>query len=241
MEPTAMEYHMISDKESSYDWRRQGEEVVDVIMEAADIEEEVANDVQEILGKRFSDCESAEMGLKTEFAAESHYKLKILEDRPWQKEWEEFQTKLKNEARHFNQFGVNLLNKVLEGIDTMRTEEGNSLVTTIGPGTSIKVLYRARVLQSEEKLKEALRYPDKQLGPPPNKYALPGRMNSRGISMFYGAIEEDIAIGEVRPPVGSKVVVAKFNILKELKLLKLNALTKANSVGSIFDPAYILK
>lgn len=76
MEPTAMEYHMISDKESSYDWRRQGEEVVDVIMEAADIEEEVANDVQEILGKRFSDCESAEMGLETEFAAESHYKLK---------------------------------------------------------------------------------------------------------------------------------------------------------------------
>ncbi|WP_343556310.1 RES family NAD+ phosphorylase [Sphingobacterium sp.] len=239
LEPSAMENYLISDRESNYEWQRHGESVIFVIMDAAVVEEEIANDVQELLEEHFSDRESAEIGLETEFTEQSHYERKILDDRSWQKEWEEFETKLKNETRHFNQFGVKLLNRIFEGIETRQTEEGIKLVTTVGPESNIKTLYRARVFQSNAKLQDALRHPDLQLGPPPNLYALPGRMNARGISMFYGAIEEDIAIGEVRPPVGSKVVVAKFDILKELKLLNLNALTKVNSEGSIFDPNYI--
>jgi len=64
-------------------------------------------------------------------------------------------------------------------------------------------------------------------------------MNARGISMFYGAINEETAISEVRPPVGSKVVLSKFKVLKELKLLNLSALKNVSSVGSIFDPNHI--
>ncbi|WCM23667.1 RES family NAD+ phosphorylase [Paraburkholderia bryophila] len=56
--------------------------------------------------------------------------------------------------------------------------------------------------------------------------------------MFYGATEKGIAIAEVRPPVGSHVVVADFEVVRELRLLDLQRL---GSVGirpgsSRFDP-----
>src|SRR5690606_5357288 len=38
-EPTSWEYHLISDKESDYQWDRHGSPVIDTIMEAAEIEE----------------------------------------------------------------------------------------------------------------------------------------------------------------------------------------------------------
>jgi hypothetical protein len=62
-------------------------------------------------------------------------------------------------------------------------------------------------------------------------------MNARGISVFYGATEASVAISEVRPPVGSKVAVATFSILRHLRLLDLTALEAVHDDGSIFDPS----
>jgi len=49
-------------------------------------------------------------------------------------------------------------------------------------------------------------------------------MNARGVSVFYGAIDPRVALAEVRPPVGSRVAVARFEIIRPLRLLDLNAL-----------------
>ena len=43
-------------------------------------------------------------------------------------------------------------------------------------------------------------------------------MNAKGISTFYGATNEDIALAEVRPPVGSQVAIARFDIIRPLLL-----------------------
>jgi hypothetical protein len=61
-------------------------------------------------------------------------------------------------------------------------------------------------------------------------------MNARGISVFYGATGASTAVAEVRPPVGSKVAVARFAITRPLRLLDLTVLDKVNDDGSIFDP-----
>ncbi|HBX62675.1 RES family NAD+ phosphorylase [Sphingobacterium multivorum] len=238
-EPSSLEYRLMSDKESRFSWERHGDPIIQVLMDVAEIDEEIASDIQGILEEKNSDYESAEIGLETEFSTDSYYQSKILEDESWQGEWAEFEKKLKNEARHFNQFGIKLLDRIFEGIETLETEDGNTLVTVIGPKNPIHTLYRARVFHTDRKLQEALTNPDQQLGPPPKMHALAGRMNARGISMFYGAIKKETAIGEVRPPVGSKVVVSKFTVLKELKLLNLNALKNVSSRGSIFNPDFI--
>jgi hypothetical protein len=61
-------------------------------------------------------------------------------------------------------------------------------------------------------------------------------MNARGISVFYGANDQGAAVAEVRPPVGSQVVVARFEIIRKLRLLDLTALSNVRVTGSIFDP-----
>ena len=55
-------------------------------------------------------------------------------------------------------------------------------------------------------------------------------------SVFYGANEPVFAIAEVRPPIGSRVAVAGFEIIRPLRLLDLTALRAVSEGGSVFDP-----
>ena len=63
-------------------------------------------------------------------------------------------------------------------------------------------------------------------------------MNAAGIPVFYGALDEDTCVAEVRAPVGSYVVVAKFEVLQPLRLLDFDSLKKVYVEGSHFDPDY---
>lgn len=93
----------------------------------------------------------------------------------------------------------------------------------------------ARVFGHIDTLKTKRRHP--LVVPPPARLASAGRMNARGISVFYGATNAGVALAEVRPPVGSKVAVAKFEIIRPLRLLDLTALDGVQDGGSIFDPS----
>lgn len=64
-------------------------------------------------------------------------------------------------------------------------------------------------------------------------------MNARSISVFYGANDPLVALAEVRPPVGCTVSVARFLIIRPIKLLNLTALRDAMTEGSIFDPHHL--
>ena len=96
----------------------------------------------------------------------------------------------------------------------------------------------ARPLSTEE-LKSILELPSREIGPPPSKLAKAGRMNPQGISVFYGAMDKHTCMSEVRAPVGSSVVVGKFELLTTIRLLDLDALAGVYAGGSIFDPDYI--
>ncbi len=65
-------------------------------------------------------------------------------------------------------------------------------------------------------------------------------MNGAGISVFYGATDPMVALAEVRPPVGSRVLVARFEIIQPLRLLDLEALEFiADEKGSMFDKSHV--
>jgi len=66
--------------------------------------------------------------------------------------------------------------------------------------------------------------PDIEIGPPPPARAMAGRMNARGIAVFYGALDAATAVAEVRPPSGSKVLVGRFEILRTSRRRVLSAL-----------------
>jgi hypothetical protein len=235
-QPTSWQQSMLSDRESDHEWDRDGEQTVYAIMNSADLPEAAAKDIQQILEDKFYDIESAKMCEETEFSSDAYYEQKGTNDEAWQEEWRSFEKSLKTEARFFSRNAASHLTKIFNGIDALRSSDGRPLVVNAGPGTSFTSVYRARVFQSNEKLEAALCRPDQQLGSPPALLATAGRMNARGISVFYGANDQAAAIAEVRPPVGSQVAVAQFEIVRPLRLLDLTALSAVSDGGSVFDP-----
>lgn len=237
-EPTAFEQAMISDKESTYNWDREGEDVVDAIENAADFPRAAAEDIQAILEGKHSDFDAAAMGEETEFSSESRYTDKGVSDVAWQEEWRNFEDSLKTEARFFSRSAARHLASIFGGIDRMAASDGRHLVIDGGPEAEVNAVYRARVFQSDDTLEVALCRPDQHLGSPSMAQARAGRMNAAGISVFYGCNEPGVAIAEVRPPVGSQVAVARFNIIRPLRLLDLTALSAVSESGSIFDETF---
>ena len=236
-QPDTWQQSLLADRESDYDWERDGIPVVDAIMDAADIPQDAAEDVLAVLDDKYYDLELAKMGEESEFSSDSYYVERGASNRAWQEECSAFELSLKKEARFFSRIAASHLASVFGGIDKLMTRDDQPLVVDVGPLLNLDHLYRARVFQSDDKLKEALCRPDVHLGSPPASLASAGRMNARGISVFYGSTEATVAITEVRPPVGSKVAVAKFNIIRPLRLLDLTALEKVQDGGSIFDPS----
>ena len=220
-------------------WVRDGDSVADAIQYAAEIPEDAARDIQRILECKYWDRGAVEIGEETEFDAGTHYERKGADDLEWQTAWHNFERSLKIEARFFSRSATLYLAGVFGGVDTMRTHDGRKLVVRAGPSTRYKAFYRARAFQSDPVLEEALKRPDRHVGTPPSSSAAAGRMNARGISVFYGASRPNVAIAEVRPPVGSRVVVARFEIIRPLQLLDLTALSDVTTDGSIFDPTSI--
>lgn len=235
-QPTSWQQTMLSDRESDYEWDRDGEQTVYAIMNSADMPEVAAEDIQQILEDKFYDFDSIAMGEETEFSSDAYYEQKGTSDQAWQEEWRSFERSLKTEARFFSRAAASHLTAIFNGIDVMRSRDGRPLVVNAGRGTDFSSVYRARVFQSGDKLEAALCRPDQQLGSPPTFLASAGRMNARGISVFYGASDPTAAIAEVRPPVGSQVAVAQFEIIRPLRLLDLTALSAVSDGGSVFDP-----
>ncbi len=241
-QPTSWQQSLLSDRESDYEWEREGELVMWAIANVAEIPDQAAQDIQTVLGDKYSDFEFAAMGEETEFCSESYYEEKGSSDHVWQEEWSNFERSLKTEARFFSRSAAAHLTSIFNEIDKMRTIDGRPLVIDAGPQTALTAVFRARVFQSDEKLKEALCRPDHHLGSPPAVLAVAGRMNARGISVFYGATDPSVAVAEVRPPVGSQVAVARFGIVRPLRLLDLTALSAVvTEDGSVFDPGWAAK
>jgi hypothetical protein len=234
-EPSSLDQTLMADRESSFDWNREGEPVIDAISAALDISEEIATDIQKILSEEHDDPFSP---YETEFGDDTYYMRRTLNDDSWQLGWLRFENDLKTEARFFSQSGFKQLSSIFGGIDKISNRSGAKPVIDCGPGTSLNTIYRARLFTDFDEMAKALARPDKRMGPPPSRLATDGRMNAKGIAVFYGATEPQVTIAEVRPPVGSRVVVARYEIIRPLRLLDLTALAGVEEHGSVFDPTY---
>jgi hypothetical protein len=100
--------------------------VIDAIMESADINEEIATDIQQLLADKHYDRYAAEIGETTEFDEVSFYDIKSPEDVEWQIQWANFEHVLKTSARFFNKNNEDLLKSVFEEIDSLHTHKKTS-------------------------------------------------------------------------------------------------------------------
>jgi RES domain/HEPN/RES N-terminal domain 1 len=238
--PSDIEQAMINEGLRDW-WYPDGEAIGDVLKEIGECNGEVAEAIRDVLDTRHSTKEDYEMGITTEFDSEAHYEASAVSGGELGEEWPVFEKNLKTKSRYMSVAALKTLDKIFQGIETHRTYQNNPVIVAAGPGTALTSLFRARVFQSEESCVAALERPEISIGPPPPKVAAAGAMNARGIPVFYGATDRNVALAEVRPPVGSKVVVAQFDIIRPLRLLDVEALRSLSVGGSPFDPQYMAR
>jgi RES domain/HEPN/RES N-terminal domain 1 len=233
-EPEGVEAIAHNDPEGGYSWERQGDPAPELISEFAGVGDNPAHDIRLVLEEQHNSFD--DWGEEQEYGEEACYTDKDIFAERFYFRWLEFEKSLRTEARLFNKGARELFEDIFAGIAEHPTRGGTSIIVDAGPGTQLTELYRARVFGPGRPVEEALTQPGRNLGPPPASDAKPGRMNARGISVFYGATDPLVALAEVRPPVGSRVVVARFEILRPLKLLAIRALESVYAQGSLFDP-----
>lgn len=139
-------------------------------------------------------------------------------------EWTRMEQSLHDTARLFNPTASAFLQKIFGPLLEDRTVDGDPVIIKAGPGHPINSFFRARSCETEKEVEYVICQPESELGPPPAGKGSAGRMNCEGIPVYYGATTLPTAVAEVRPAVGAYVVVAAFNIIRELNLLDLTRL-----------------
>jgi hypothetical protein len=223
--------HFMAESDNPQYWP-DGESTEDIIQEIAGVEPEIATAVGEYLS-------SAEEW-KVRDGDDPYYDGTPLEHVPPYPDefmgiWLQFEGRLKHEVRFFDEKGKHLLDELFADLPTLGA--GKAIVT-LEPGAEFSTLYRARIVDHLSDAEAFIRNPAQKIGPPPPPLARAGRMNPVGVPVFYGAFSEEVAVAEVRPPVGAVVAVGKFSLLRPVRLLDVSFLPFAYHGESIFSPSY---
>jgi len=229
--PGELRGHVVEDSDNLQYWE-DGEPATDIIEEIAGVESAIADAIDAYL--------SAAEWRDVKDGGEAYYGGTSLEHvRTYPEEfmeiWLRFERRLKHEVRFFDEEGKRLLDELFADLPSLA---GGKAIVTIEPGGEFSTFHRARIAEDEAEAEAFIRDPARHIGPPPPHLAQAGRMNPAGIPAFYGAFSEEVAIAEVRPPVGAVVGVGKFSLLRPIRLLDVSFLPFAYHEESIFSPAY---
>jgi hypothetical protein len=214
-------------------YEQEGESLEFILQEELEIEDEPAKDLASMLAQL--DPALIQDGDSPFFSEEYNYHRAHLSSWHFAEAWHDFSARIKHKRRFFDELALELLADILGAPGSPKAAE--LPVLEIGPGTRVVSVFRARRADSRQEAYAIHENSPKELGPPPPEKATAGRMNSAGIAVFYGGLSEDTAIAEVRPFVGSLVVVGEFKLQKSLKVLDLTRIG-IGFTGSIFADDY---
>ena len=219
-------------------WERRGESVNVVISEIAGLDESIVEDLIALLSEQYYSYESQRLGCENPYGWQAMYEERDAFDIGFHLTWEEFRRRIRFQSRFFLANDDDLLSGILGDVTTHRTHGDRPIVREINPDDHDRFIWRGRIAQSTQMLETILKSPVQELGPPPSKFAKAGRMNAQGISVLYGATDKSTCVSELRPPVGSSVVLGQFELLRTVRLLDLGALDEVYVSASYFDSEY---
>ncbi len=159
----------------------------------------------------------------------------------WMAQWHYLRDELAHRRRFFSNGARELFDSLLEGVTDLKffdqdTDHWLPVVNELPVGTEV---LRARVVRSDSELREFVETPSRELGAPPPEKAPTGRMNAAGIAVFYGALDSDTCLAEMRPALGGRVLVGEFRTTHALRVLDFTRLEAARLAElSYFDSKY---
>jgi hypothetical protein len=153
-------------------------------------------------------------------------------------EWRAISSELRTERRFFSDRARKFFDWLFAGIEDLwfyeQKEDQDS--TLLSEGTKLgviqelpagAVLYRARRADTREDYTRLVLKPALELAPPPSRYARAGRMNAEGVTIFYGALDAETCLAEMRSSIDGYTVLGRFETLKALRILDFSRLDKA--------------
>lgn len=147
--------------------------------------------------------------------------------------WRQFREAILHRQRFFNDPAKKFLAEIFEGIQHQSDIANKPAFYRLDPGEE-SIFFRARIVPNDAAYAEIAQAPARLMGPPPPSLRRAGRMNAAGIAVFYGAIEQDTAIAELRPAVGSLISLARFRLHRPIHVLDLTRFTRAGKQLDIF-------
>ena len=216
-------------------------DVKTVIEDVAGLEQHIAADVRKYLLNKLAQTVNVAEGVGNPYSHGMLYNEREADTSDFRSAWWDFKEEIRSRARFFGATTVATLDRIFENLASLRTVRGKPVIREIKLGDKHSSFWRARTAHSEAELESILASLSSELGPPPSDKATAGRMNAEGIPVFYGALGEETCVSEVRAPVGSFVVLVKFDLLNPIRVLDLNALSIVYSDFSHFDANYIEK
>ena len=223
---------------SEGDWDRRGEPAKYVIMDMADIAEEVAADATKLLSDEYGYWAIREEGREDPYGFDARYEEKAPDVQYLQDAWTKLRAAKTSRKHLFSPATEAVLSDIFGDLVTQYTILAQPVIRVINPGDADSRVWRGRPARPDGELEEILKHPAQELGPPPARLAKSGRMNQEGVPVFYGAMDRSTCVSEIRAPVGSHVVVGEFELLRPVRLLDLDALANVHVKGSYFDPDY---
>ena len=225
------------DDYGGYSLGPSGDSVAETIAELLAVDDtDIARDIKHILSDRFG-YSAARNGEDDPYGDDVTYREAYPDTQEYAASWSAFRDEIASKSRFFSRHAQDMLDSMFGDLTALTTDEGASVIRSWGP-RSRPLIYRGRVATSKAELERIVADPALELAAPPHEFARAGRMNGAGISVFYGALSPETCIAEIRPPVGSYVVLVGFAPVRILRLLDLDRLRRAAVDVSPFHPEY---
>jgi RES domain-containing protein len=147
---------------------------------------------------------------------------------------------LKHSRRFFSSAAKELFEYLFRDVETRTYWDASEKkpMTVVRELPAGSELFRARICHSNEDVKDALKDPYKKVGPPPPVRARAGRMNVDGVAVFYGALDSDTCLAELRPTIGGEAAVIRVRTIRPLRLLDFTRIKDSYRVLSYFQPDF---
>jgi RES domain len=166
-----------------------------------------------------------------------NYRLEVPHASNFDEEWERFELGVKHRGRFYLIAEKEYLERIFRPLLDGELHRGTPPAETVGaPDSKFKMIYRARVANTEAEQKRILENPPRELAPPPPTLRTAGRMNAAGVIAFYGATDVGTCVAELAVPFGGAAVVGEFRFERPVKVLDLRLLSRSAMAVSWFDP-----
>lgn len=153
-------------------------------------------------------------------------------------EWHAITSELRTERRFFSDRARKFFDWLFEGIEDLWFYEPNedrepklllepAKLGVIQQWPAGTVLYRSRRADTCKDYTQQVLNPPVELAPPTSKDARAGRMNAEGVTIFYGALDAETCLAEMRSSIGGYTVLGRFATTKALRVLDFGRLDKA--------------